>query len=272
MTKIKIATWNVNSIKARLPLTLDWLARSKPDVVLLQEIKCIDFPLEPFENLGYNIAFAGQKSYNGVAILAKSKIEDVNKILPVVNLGEIDEEVRYIEAVISFPKTAIRVVSVYVPNGGSSEEVADVMHSKRFQYKLNFFDRVNSHFANLLALDEIMIIGGDFNVGMEEIDVYNPKSMAGHICFHIEERRKMRQLLNLGLTDTFRKLNPTQNGFTWWDYRANSWNYNKGLRIDYLLASPLATDKIVSCVAEDKGTRDQPHASDHCPVVVEIEI
>ncbi len=263
MTQIKIATLNINSINARLPNLLAWLKNSTPDVVLLQELKCLEenFPFEPLLDAGYNAAVAGQKTYNGVAILSKFKIEDVIKKLPTL---PDDEQARYIEAVVSVKDKAIRVASIYVPNGGGDES--------KFLYKLKFYDALKAHFSSLLGYNEIQIFGGDYNVGAEEIDVYDPKSLEGTICFHIEERKKFRQFLNLGLSDTYRIKHPQNQAFSWWDYRGGSWQHNKGMRIDYLLASPLATDLIIDANIEDKGVRDQEKASDHCPVCVEIKI
>ncbi len=274
MPQIKIASFNVNSIKARLPRLLEWLKTSNPDVVLLQELKCLetDFPYEAIFDGGYNAAVVGQKTYNGVAILSKFKIEDVVKALPTLN-GEVDEQARYVEAVLSVNGKAIRVASIYVPNGGGDllegEKVED---SRKFIYKLDFFERLKAHFTSLLEFDEVQIFGGDYNVGAEEIDVFDPKSLNGSICFHPLERQKFRSILNLGMVDSYRACNQQTQAFSWWDYRGGSWQHNKGMRIDYLLTSPQASDKIVAASIEDKGVRDQEKASDHCPVCVTIEV
>jgi exodeoxyribonuclease-3 len=271
MTKIKIATFNVNSIKARLPRFLEWLKNSNPDIVLLQELKCIEeeFPLEAISDAGYNAAILGQKTYNGVAILSKFRIEEVIKGLPEFN----DEQARYIEALISVAGKIIRVSSAYIPNGGGDLlDGENLESSRKFLYKLNFFEALKSHFAKLLKEDEIQIFGGDFNVAHEEIDVFDPKNLDGTVCFHPLERQKFRSILNLGLADSYRSCNQHSQGFSWFDYRGGSWQNGKGLRIDYLLTSPLASDKIISAAIEDKGVRDQEKASDHCPCVVIIEI
>ncbi len=276
VTKIKIATFNVNSIKARLLSVATWLKHSNPDIILLQEIKCLehDFPCEIFFDLGYNCAISGQKTYNGVAILSKFKIEDVVKALP---QGKIKapflDQARYIEAVIVVANQAIRVASVYVPNGGGELLAGQNLEdSDKFHYKLDFFDALNQHFSTLLSYDEIAVFGGDYNVAAENIDIYDPKNLSGTVCFHPLERQKFRSLLNLGLADTFRQFNPSSQNFSWWDYRGNSWQYNKGMRIDYLLASPKAMDKASGANIEDKGVRNQEKASDHCPVIFELEI
>lgn len=272
MTKVKIATFNVNSIKARLPRVLEWLQNSNPDVVLLQELKCVEenFPFEEILDAGYNSAVYGQKTYNGVAILSKYKIEDVVKGLS--NFPE-DEQARYIEAVIPIDDKAIRVSSIYVPNGGGEIAEGETLETtKKFLYKMKFFDCLKEHFSNLLKYDEMQIFGGDYNVGVEEIDVYDPKSLNGTVCFHSMEREKFRSLLNLGFADSYRAFNQNQQAFSWWDYRGGGWQHNKGLRIDYLLTSPQASDKVISASIEDKGVRDQEKASDHCPAIVELEI
>jgi exodeoxyribonuclease-3 len=279
MTSVKIASFNVNSINARLPRLLEWLKNSQPDVVLLQELKCVEekFPFEALFDLGYNAAVYGQKTYNGVAILSKFKIEDVVKGLPSLD-ESIDEQARYIEAVISKPSTdnrqpstTFRVASIYVPNGGGDLAPNETLeNSKKFLYKLNFFDRLKSHFSKLVEFDEMQIFGGDFNVAAEEIDIFDPKNSSGKILFHPLERQKFRSLLNLELIDSYRALNQKIQAFSWWDYRGGGWQHNKGARIDYLLTSPQAADKISGASIEDRGVRDQEKASDHCPVCVTL--
>ncbi len=283
MTKIKISSFNVNSIKARLPRLLEWLKNSNPDVVLLQELKCVEneFPFEALFDAGYNAAVNGQKTYNGVAILSKFKIEDVVKTFPKApKLGsssenlfgeDTPEQARYIEGVISVAGKAIRVASIYVPNGGGELMMGETLeNSQKFIYKMQFFDALKQHFAKVLTYDEIQIFGGDYNVAVEDIDVFDPKSLDGSVCFHAAERQKFRAILNLGLIDSYRAQNHNNQAFSWWDYRGGSWQNNKGMRIDYLLTSPQAADKIVSATIEDKGVRDQDKASDHCPVCVTL--
>ena len=269
--KVKIASFNVNSIKARLPNFLLWLKESKPDIVLLQELKCIEenFPFEQIMDAGYNAAVLGQKTYNGVAIISKFKIEDVVKGIPNFE----DEQARYIEAVIPIEDQAIRVSSIYLPNGGGEIGDGETLETtKKFQYKMNFFDALKNHFENILNYKEIQIFGGDYNVGVEEVDVYDPKSLKNTVCFHDLERQNFRSILNLGLIDSFRAKNNQTQAFSWWDYRGGSWQHNKGMRIDYLLTSPQASDIITNATIEDKGVRDKEKASDHCPVCVEIEL
>ncbi len=283
MPKIKIASFNVNSVKARLPRVLEWLKTSNPDVVLLQEIKCIEeeFPREAFYDAGYNAAVYGQKSYNGVAILSKYKIEDVVKGLPQMKVAaqnllgeEVDEQqARYIEAVISVGDSAIRVASIYVPNGGGDLAANEALeNSQKFLYKMKFFEALKQHLSELQRFNEIQIFGGDYNVAVEDIDVFDPKSLRNTVCFHDLERQKFRAILNLGIVDSYRAANPTNQAFSWWDYRGGAWQHNKGLRIDYLLTSAQAADKILEATIEDRGVRDLEKASDHCPVCVTLNI
>jgi exodeoxyribonuclease-3 len=252
-----IATWNVNSVKSRLEHLVKYLREKKPDVVLLQELKCQTdaFPYMEVEECGYNLAIHGQKTYNGVAILSKHPIEDIITTLPG---EETDEAARYIEAFTN----GYRVVSVYVPNG--IEEGSD-----KFQYKLRFFNRLREHFKALLQYDEKLVVGGDFNVAPNEIDVYDPVGMNGSICFHPLERNLFRSILNLGLTESFRTMHPGIQKFSWWDYRAGAWQYNKGMRIDHILLSAEAADKLVNAdIDSEPRSWDKP--SDHTPVWVEL--
>lgn len=254
---MKIATWNINSIKARLSHVLSWVKESSPDIVLLQETKVLEenFPAMEFEELGYNLAVAGQKTYNGVAILSKYPIEIETKALPG---DESDPQARYIEGIISLDDAALRVASVYVPNG-------QAVGSEKFAYKMAFFDRLYAHIQKLLEFDEMLVIGGDYNVAPEPLDVYDPKSLDGSVCFHPDERAHFRKLLNLGLTEAWRALHPQEQKFSWWDYRGGGWAQNKGLRIDHLLLSPQAADKLKSAEI-DEAERGKEKASDHAPV------
>jgi exodeoxyribonuclease-3 len=271
---LKIATFNVNSVKARLPRLLEWLKTSNPDIVCLQELKCEEssFPFEALLDAGYNSAVYGQKTYNGVAILSKYKIEDVVKGLPSLSEndgidGGQDLQARYIEAVISFKQGALRVASVYVPNGGGDlNEGEKLEDSKKFIYKIKFLQRLRAHISSISNYDEMQIFGGDYNVASQAIDIFDPKKFDGQILFHPQERQKFRELLNVGLIDSYRAKYPHNQAFSWWDYRGNSYTQNKGARIDYLLISPNCADNIVDCDIEDKNVRDQEKASDHCPV------
>lgn len=251
---VKIAAWNVNSIRARLPVALAWLDQARPDIALLQETKVTpeQFPAEPFEERGYNLVAHGEVGgRNGVAILAKRPIDDVRMRLPG---DEADEEARYLEAVVD----GVRVASVYVPNGTA-------LGSNRFAYKLSFFDRLRSHVLELLEFEEPLVIGGDYNVAPYPIDVFDPQALDGTICYHPAERAKMRALLHLGLYDAFRVCEPQTRAYSWWDYQGRSWRANQGLRIDHLLLSPHAIDRLEIC-AIDREVRKAKSPSDHAPV------
>lgn len=257
-----ICTWNVNSIKARLDHLEKIVNEAKPDVVLLQELKCVaeQFPYEAIENMGYNIAISAQKSYNGVAILSKAPIEDVKKVLP----GDAeDEQARYIEGFTNINGHGLRVASVYVPNG---QEVG----SDKFSYKLSFFKRLHGHIKDLLNYNEAMVLGGDYNIAPEEIDVYNPKSLDGTVCFHPEERKWIRAIINSGVYDAYRLMHPSKQEFSWWDYRTSGWQNNRGMRIDHLLISPESADKLKNVWIDNKS-RGWERASDHAPVFLSME-
>jgi exodeoxyribonuclease III len=263
MTTISIATFNVNSVKARLPNLLAWLDAARPDIVLLQELKCVDeaFPAMEIEERGYNIATHGQKTYNGVAILSKFPLEDVTRGLA----GEdTDAQARYIEAVASIPGGALRVASAYVPNG---QEVG----SDKFAYKLRFYDRLRAHWLHQLQFHEVAVLGGDFNVAPAPLDVYDHAVLDGSVCYHPDEREKLRALTNLGLYDAFRVANPTVQQFSWWDYRGDGYGRGHGLRIDHLLLSAMAADRLAGCVI-DEAPRQQEKPSDHAPVMCSLSL
>lgn len=258
---MKIVTWNVNSLKARLGLVLEYLRAAKPDVVLLQETKCTDdsFPALEIEALGYNIARHGQKTYNGVAILSKYPMEDVLSGLP----GDAaDEQARYIEAVISAPGRPVRVASIYAPNGNPAD-------TPKFDYKLNWMRRLHSHAKSLLAHEEACVLGGDLNVILTEDDLYDPRAWEGDALYRPESITALRSILNLGLTDAYRACHTEPHRYTFWDYQAGAWTKDHGIRIDYLLLSPQATDRLGAC-AIDKHVRGWEKPSDHVPVWAEI--
>jgi exodeoxyribonuclease III len=255
---MRIATWNVNSVKARLPIVLDWLRRAAPDVVLLQETKCTDdtFPLLEVQAEGYHAAIHGQKSYNGVAILAKQPMTDVTCRLPG---NDADEQARWIEATIG----GIRVVSLYLPNGNPNP-------GDKFDYKLAWMDRMAARGRALLATGVPVVLGGDYNVCPTDADVYDPPAWANDALCRPESRAAYRRLLHLGFTDSYRALHPDQErAYTFWDYQAGAWPRDLGLRIDHLLLSPQAADRLRACEV-DKEPRSREKASDHTPVWVEL--
>ncbi|MBE0532431.1 MAG: exodeoxyribonuclease III [Rhodospirillales bacterium] len=250
---MKIATWNVNSVKARLPHLLDWLAATTPDVVLLQETKVTDdvFPALEIAGAGYRAATSGQKTYNGVAILSKTPIEVTARALP----GDpTDEQARYVEG-----RTAgVRVASVYLPNGNPVD-------SEKYTYKLAWMARLLRHARDLLVGEEVFVLGGDYNVAPADADVFDPRAWADDALCLPPSRAAFRRLLHLGLTDAFRAVNIEAGRYTWWDYRAGAWARDQGLRIDHFLLSPQATDRLAGA-GIDRTPRGWEKASDHTPV------
>ncbi|WP_010302416.1 exodeoxyribonuclease III [Candidatus Odyssella thessalonicensis] len=249
---MKIVTWNVNSIRARLENITTWLRENHPDVVLLQETKCQnhDFPQEAIEDCGYNIAIHGQKSYNGVAILSKFPLEDISCGLPTF---ADDEQARYIEAVTN----GVRVASVYVPNGGD-------VGSDKYHYKLSFLAALKDHLKATLLYEEAFVIGGDYNIAPTDDDVNDPKGWHEQILCSTPERKSLRAILNLGYSDAIRLHHHDKGPYTWWDYRSGSWAKDDGLRIDLLLLSPQAVDRLAGA-GVDREPRGLEKASDHAP-------
>jgi exodeoxyribonuclease III len=253
---MKIATWNVNSIKARLANVLAWLDAAKPDVLLMQEIKTVaeGFPALEFETRGYNLALNGQKTYNGVAIASKFPLMDVRPGLP----GYDDPQARYLEAWVDAGDRGCRVASIYLPNGNP-------IGTEKFAYKLAWMERLYAHARGLLAGEEAVVLGGDYNVILEERDCHDPKAWAGDALFQPESRAMFRRLLNLGYTEAFRALHDEPHAYSFWDYQARAYERDAGIRIDHLLLSPQAADRLVACQI-DKAPRALAHASDHVPV------
>ena len=259
---MRIATWNVNSVNARLETVLGWFKSIAPEVACLQEIKCVDekFPTEAFERLGYNVAVHGQKSYNGVALLSKTPLEDVRKGLPG---DDTDEQARYLEAVISGPRP-VRVAAIYLPNGNPID-------TEKFPYKLKWLERLTSHARDLLALEEPLVLAGDYNVIPEPKDVYDPAAWSGDALYQPQTRAAFRTLKWLGLTDAYMAADGAPGGYTFWDYQAGAWPRNHGIRIDHLLLSPQAADHLGNVVIHrDVRAGDKP--SDHVPVVAELRL
>lgn len=259
---MRIATWNVNSINARVETVLSWFEEASPDVACLQEIKCVDekFPAERFERLGYNVCVHGQKGYNGVALLSKAPLEDVHKGLPG---DDGDDHSRYLEAVVSGPRP-VRVASIYLPNGNPPA-------SEKFAYKLGWMRRLNAHAKSLLALEETLVLAGDYNVIPEPRDADNPASWLGDALFQPETRQAFRSLKWLGLTDAFLAADGAPRSYTFWDYQAGAWQRDHGIRIDHLLLSPQAADVLSNVkIHRDVRSRDKP--SDHVPVEAELGI
>jgi exodeoxyribonuclease-3 len=259
---MRIATWNVNSVNARLETVLRWFEEAAPDVACLQEIKCVDekFPVEAFERLGYNVAVHGQKTYNGVAILSKAPLEDVRKGLPG---DDSDEQARYLEAVISGPRP-VRVASIYLPNGNP-------ISTEKFDYKLNWMARLNAHARELLSYEEPLALVGDYNVIPEARDAAHPENWLGDALFQPQSREAFRALQWLGFTEAYMSADGAPGAYTFWDYQAGAWQRNNGIRIDHALLSPQAADLLRGCVIH-KDVRGWDKPSDHVPLVVELEV
>jgi exodeoxyribonuclease-3 len=252
---MRIATWNVNSVRARLPRLLPWLAERSPDVVLLQETKCIDeaFPREAIEDAGYQVEVFGQKTYNGVAILARQRIEDVRRGFP----GDSDER-RAIGATVG----DVMVVCVYAING------MEVGHP-RYHDKLAWYGALREHLAAEYPLDEKVVVAGDFNVTFDDRDVYDPERWRERILCSTPERQALGGLTDLGYADAFRKFHEEGGHYTWWDFRTFGWKRGNGLRIDHLLMSPPALDACTD-VTIDRDARDGAKPSDHAPVIATL--
>ena len=252
-----IATWNVNSVKQRLEHVVRFLSETRPDVLCLQELKCPEaaFPAAEIEALGYNVAVHGQKAFNGVAILSRLPIDDIRRGLP----GDAsDEQARYIEATVCGPSGIMRVASIYLPNGNP-------VGTEKFGYKLRWLDRLAAHAQDLLALEEPVVLAGDYNVIPDERDVSDAAAWVEDALFRPDTRAAFRRVLGLGFTEAVRACDDRPGLYTFWDYQAGAWQRNKGLRIDHLLLSPQAADRLVATEIH-KRTRAWDKPSDHVPV------
>ena len=253
---MRIATWNIAGIKARLEALLKWLSEEKPDIVVLQEIKTVDeaFPRLEIEALGYNIETHGQKSWNGVAILSLLPFDEVSRGLPG---DDSDEQARLIEGVFSVETGAIRVCGIYLPNGNPVD-------SEKFPYKLSWMRRLETYVEGRLALEEPFILLGDFNIIPGPIDAHDPQAWWGDALYRPESQERWRALTNLGLTDALRATT-SEPSYTFWDFQAGAWRRNAGIRIDHLLLSPQAADRL-EAVTVHKDVRGWDKPSDHVPV------
>lgn len=254
---MRIVTWNVNSIKARLGNVTDWVRAEKPDIVIFQEIKCqdADFPALEFQSMGYSAHVHGQKSYNGVAILSLHKPDAVRTRLPG---DDGDEQARYIEADIA----GMTICGLYLPNGNPRP-------GEKYHYKLRWMERLQRRAAALLAAETPFLMAGDYNVCPTDMDVYDPVEFAEDALCWPDSRRAFRSLVNLGLTEAWRAMHPTTVEYSFWDYQAGCWPKNQGLRIDHFLLSPQLADRLVACEI-DRKPRARDKASDHVPVTCEI--
>lgn len=256
---MKIATYNINGIKARAEALVDWLREAEPDVVCLQEIKSTDetFPHEIFDGLGYTIATHGQKSFNGVAILSRLGLEDVTRGLP----GE-DDQARWIEATV-VGRRAVRICGLYLPNGNPAP-------GPKFDYKLDWMERMRARVQELLHSEEPVVFAGDYNVIPQDIDAAKPEQWREDALALPDSRAAFRRMLNLGLTDALRARTQAPGQYTFWDYQAGAWQRNNGIRIDHLLLSPQAAD-LMRDVGIDKEIRGRDKPSDHVPVWIELD-
>lgn len=261
---MQIATWNVNSVKARLGHLIDYLSEAKPDILCLQELKCVDemFPRAEVEDAGYNVVTHGQKTYNGVALLSRFPIEDVTRGLPNFE----DTQSRYIEAVVSNGSLTCRIASIYLPNGNPIEDGS----SEKFRYKLAFMEALYAHAKDLLSFEEVTVLSGDYNVIPNAIDCYAPEVWQNDALFRDETRSSFRRIKNLGFVDAYEFLNPLgPDSYSFWDYQAGAFQKNNGIRIDHHLLSPQAADRLTAARI-DKHMRGREKPSDHVPVVIEL--
>ena len=253
---MKLATWNVNSLKVRLEQVLDWLIQHQPDVLCLQETKLIDanFPQQEIVAAGYHATFLGQKTYNGVALISKQPTQDIVTAIP----GFSDEQKRVLAATID----DVRIICVYIPNGQS-------LDSDKYQYKLKWLAALHAWLQDELALHPKLALLGDYNIAPEERDVYDPVAWAGQVLFSPPERAAFADLVKLGLQDSFRLFDQPEKSYTWWDYRMAAFRRNMGLRIDHILLSSALAKTCTSCVI-DTQTRKLERPSDHAPVMVVV--
>ena len=277
---IKIATWNVNSIRARIVNFLEWINIHRPEVILIQELKCTEneFPRIELECLGYDIKVLGQKGKNGVAILSKIPLENVEHNLPLYGIVESDSDSRYLEARFSYNGKMIKVASIYLPNGGPTAEdarnnIKDALSTDSFKRKMKFCDRLKIKFQESIDNNEMAFFCGDYNVCPDLYkDVWTPKKDGAITCTK-EEREKFKSFLDIGMIDVWRNLNPDLIDYSWWGYRPHyMWEKNLGYRLDAILATQQAKNLVKRCDIYAKETRGKDKASDHVPMMCEIEI
>lgn len=259
---MRIATWNVNSVRMREHLVADWLRRVQPDLLLLQETKCeaASFPAASFEAAGYSASVIGQKSYNGVAVLSRVPVEVTCRGLP--GLPEDDAQARYVELRVGDASGPITVGNLYLPNGNSGGDAG-------YDYKLRWMELLADRAAALLADDQAVLLAGDYNVCPTDEDFARGTLSPSDALVRPETRARFRALQWLGLTDAVRALQPSGPAYTFWDYQHGAWPQDRGLRIDHVLLSPDLAERLTSATP-DRAERGQPHPSDHVPVVVEL--
>ena len=262
-----IATWNVNSVRTRLSQITNWINDVNPDILCLQETKVIDdfFPLSNFEELGYEVIIYGQKSYNGVAIISKFKIENVNKGFTNQNEGgNIPAELKEQKRLISADINGLKIINVYVPNGSS-------LNSPKFDYKIKWLNHLSSFLDAQLKDDDLVCFLGDFNIAPSEKDIHSPQKYEGGIMASKREREALNNVLKGRFIDSFRIFERNTGHWSWWDYRNNAYELNKGWRIDHIYISKNLSSKLKSCVIE-RDQRENLQPSDHAPVLINLEI
>jgi exodeoxyribonuclease-3 len=257
---MKISSWNVNSIRARIDNLKDYIKKNSPDILLLQEIKTqeITYPFDEINNLGYVSYVSGQKSYNGVSILSKVNLENVNKILP----GDKVKQSRIISGNIKLNKKNVELINIYIPNGNPVD-------TDKYTYKINWLDLLIKYLKKKIKLNQPMIIAGDFNIIPENIDANEPEKYIDDALFRLEIRKKYRELINIGFQDVYRYYNKVKQEYTFWDYFAGSWQKNYGMRIDHFLVSNSMIENLKS-ININKKPRSEVKPSDHTPIELEI--
>lgn len=258
---MRIATWNVNSVRQRLGHLLDFLKEAEPDALCLQEIKCLDgdFPRREIEEAGWQVETLGQKTFNGVAIISRARLEDVRRGLPG---DDGDEQARYLEGILPLGDGVVRVASIYLPNGNPP-------NTEKYPYKLGWMRRLTAHAQMLLTQEEPLVLAGDYNVIPEARDARDPAAWVSDALFLPQTRAAFRELINLGLTEALRASSDAGGLYTFWDYQAGAWQRNNGIRIDHLLLSPQAADRLAG-VRIAKHVRGWEKPSDHVPVMIEL--
>lgn len=259
---MKIATFNINGIKARIGALSDWLKEAEPDVAVLQEIKSVDenFPREHFEDLGYTVETHGQKSFNGVAILSRLPLEDVSRGLP----GDPqDEQARWIEATVMGERDAVRICGLYLPNGNPAP-------GPKYDYKLAWMERLHARAKSLMADESPALITGDFNIIPQSEDAEKPAEWEEDALFRPQSRAAFRRIMHLGFTEAFRARHPEPGHYSFWDYQAGAWQRNNGIRIDHFLLTPSCADMLTDCQI-DSAVRGKDKPSDHVPVWVTLD-
>ncbi len=257
---MKVASYNINGVRARIPRVLQWLDESRPDVAMLQEIKCVDeqFPRQEFEDRGYSVEIHGQKSFNGVAILSKPPLEDVQKGLPG---DDGDTQARWLEATV-LGDVPVRVCCLYLPNGNPAP-------GPKYDYKLAWMERLRNRAGDILAMEEASLLAGDFNVIPQAEDAETPEAWEQDALYLYETRRAWRRIVNLGFTDALRARSQQPSTYTFWDFQRGAWERNDGVRIDHILLTPQCADLLTDCQI-DRHVRGWERPSDHVPIWAEL--